>query len=72
MNWAQLVYEPKAHILQILDDLFSSMIKQAYYSLTILGNSCTLEFDNFSKFQNIVSDSVLERRYDAMRTKIDM
>ena len=44
-------------ILQILDDLFSSMIKQVHNSLTVHDNSWNLKFDNFSEFQNVISDN---------------
>ena len=60
-------------IFSILDDLFSSMIKQVHNSLTVHDNLWTLKSDNFSEFQNLISDSPLhpERHYDTLRTKID-
>ena len=45
--------------MQILDDLISSTVKQIYNSFTFYGNSSTLKFDDFSEFQNIISDSNL-------------
>ena len=38
-------------------------------------NSWTLKFDNFSHFQNVISNNpplTRERHYDVLRTKIDM
>ena len=47
---------------------------RVHNSLTVHENSCTLKFDNFSKFQNFISDSpsTFQRHYDTSRTKIDM
>ena len=37
-------------------------------------NTGTLKFDNFSEFQNVISDGLLtlKRHHDALSTKIDM
>ena len=43
--------------------------------IDIHGNSWTLKFDNFSKFQYVIRDTpslTPERHYDALRTKKDM
>ena len=51
------------------------MIKQIHNSLAVDDNSRALKFDNFSEFQNVISDSLPpppQRPYDALRTKIDM
>ena len=52
------------------------MIKQIYNSLTVHDNSWTLKFDNFSEFQNVISDSSPtpppELHYDELRAKINM
>ena len=45
----------------ILDDHFQSIIKQVHNSLTVHDNSWTLKFDNFSEFQNFISDSPQHR-----------
>ena len=44
------------------------MIKQVRNSLTVHDNWWTLKFDNFSKLQNVISDSAptLERHYGAL------
>ena len=44
-------------ILEELDHLFWLIIKQVHNSLTVNDNSWTLKFDNFSEFQNVISDS---------------
>ena len=45
-----------------------------YNSLTVYDISWALKFDNFSEFQNMISDSLPthERHYDVLSTKIDM
>ena len=57
------------------------MTKQIHNSLAVDDNSRALKFDNFSEFQNVISDSSPplplprpqpQRYYDALRTKIDM
>ena len=44
---------------------------QVHSSLLELWNSWALKFDNFSEFQNVISDAH-HSHYDALRTKIDM
>ena len=41
----------------MLDDLFSSMIQEVLNSLNVYDNLWTLKFDNFSEFQNVISDN---------------
>ena len=41
----------------MLDDLFSSMIQEALNSLNVYDKLWTLKFDNFSEFQNVISDN---------------
>ena len=41
----------------MLDDLFSSMIQEVLNSLNVYDKLWTLEFDNFSEFQNVISDN---------------
>ena len=50
------------------------IIIQAISSLTVHDNLWALKVYSFSKFQNVISDSphILQRHYDALRTKIDM
>ena len=46
---------------------------QIFNSLIVYDNPGTLKFDNFSEFQNVISDSPTPwRHYDTLRTKIDM
>ena len=53
------------------------MFKQVHNSLTADDNLWTLKFDNFSEFQNFISDGTptsthptRQRHYDALQTKI--
>ena len=55
---------------------FLSMIKQVHNALTVHDNSWALKLDNFSEFQNFISDNPhpvhSKRHYDALRKKMDM
>ena len=50
--------------------------KRVHNSLTFHDNSWALRFDNFSEFQNIISDGLFpptpQGHYDVLRTKISM
>ena len=54
---------------------------RAHNSLTVYEHTWALKFDDFSEFQNVISDNpqppqpptfLPQRHFDALRTKIDM